>query len=219
MSTVNATNTNPLASLTQQPAARKADETEDRFLTLLVTQLKNQDPLNPLANSEVTTQLAQINTVKGLDKLNETLQALVGQVGVGQSMQAAALVGHRVLVPGDTIALADGQAIAGFQLPEGVDKLTVTIKDGSGLVIHTAELGTHDAGMHMFAWDGIADSGQAAANGTYRFEVNASASGRSVSAERLAMGRVDGVVPGKDGTTLSLGGLPPVSYADVRQIF
>jgi flagellar basal-body rod modification protein FlgD len=220
MTTVNATDTtNPLATLGAQTSARKTDETEDRFLKLLISQLKNQDPLNPLANSEVTTQLAQINTVKGLEKLNDTLQGLVGQVSAGQSLQAAALVGRRVIVAGDALALSGGQAAAGFELAEPVDQLTVTIKDSSGLIIHTAELGSHDAGLHLFAWDGIADSGQAAAEGTYRFEISANKSGRSVTADRLSIGRVDGVLPGTDGTTtLNLGGLAPVSYSQVRQI-
>jgi|SRR5215510_294834 len=219
MAAVNAADAaNPLASLLDKPAARKTDETEDRFLALLVSQLKNQDPLNPLANSEVTSQIAQINTVKGLDTLNQTLQALVSQATAGQSMQAAALVGRHVLVPGDSLALADGQAMAGFELAEGADRISITIKSAAGLVVHTAELDTHDAGLHMFAWDGKTDSGAAAADGSYRFEITASANGKKVTVDPLAVGRVDGVVPGKDGATLNLGGLPPASFAQVREI-
>lgn len=209
----------PLAAALNPTAARKTDEVEDRFLALLVSQLKNQDPLNPLANSEVTTQLAQINTVKGLDTLNATLKSLVGQVTSGQSLQAAALVGRQVLVAGDSLGLAGAQATAGFALPEPVDDVVITVRDVSGLVMHTASLGKQAAGLHTFTWDGITDSGKAAADGQYRFELAATAAGRKVSAEALALGRVDGVVPSQDGPAqLRLGGLAPVSLAQVRQI-
>jgi len=221
MAAVNAAqSTNLLATLTNQSSTRRTDDTEDRFLALLVSQLKNQDPLNPLANSEVTSQLAQINTVKGLDKLNDTLQSLVGEAATGQSLQAASLVGRRVLVPGDALALAGGEATAGFALTDPADDVAITVKDASGLVVHTASLGGQGAGLHLFSWDGITDSGQTAAAGAYRFEVVTTAGGRKTSAEALALGRVDGVVPARDGqaTQVRLGGLAPVSLAQVRQI-
>src|SRR5690606_7689484 len=81
------------------------DSTQDRFLTLLVTQLRNQDPLNPMDNAEVTSQIAQLSTVNGINQLNNTLLALSGQMNVSQSMQAANLIGKAVLVPGDKIRL------------------------------------------------------------------------------------------------------------------
>ena len=199
-------------------AASKSDATEDRFLTLLVSQLKNQDPLNPLDNAQVTTQLAQINTVNGIDKLNQTLQAFVGQVQSAQGLAAASVIGRNVLVPGDALALVDGQAAAGFELDQPVDSLKVAITDASGNVLHTADLGPNDAGLHLFAWDGITDSGAAAVPGTYHFKLTATVAGKSATANPLALGRVDGVVPSKDGVTLTLGGLPPVAYSQVRQI-
>src|SRR5690625_3713520 len=80
-------------------------DTQDRFLTLLVTQLRNQDPLNPMDNAEVTSQIAQLSTVNGINQLDETLLALSGQMDVSQSMQAANLIGKGVLVPGGKVAL------------------------------------------------------------------------------------------------------------------
>ncbi|XOT97391.1 flagellar hook capping FlgD N-terminal domain-containing protein, partial [Alcaligenes pakistanensis] len=78
-------------------------ETEDRFLTMLITQLRNQDPLNPMDNAQVTTQMAQMSTVAGIQQLNTTLMAVAGQMDVSQSMQAANLIGKEVLVPGEKV--------------------------------------------------------------------------------------------------------------------
>jgi flagellar basal-body rod modification protein FlgD len=202
----------------QTPSTAKKDATEDRFLALLVSQLKNQDPLNPLQNSEVTSQLAQINTVKGIEKLNETVTSLLGQMDSGQSLQAAALVGRRVLVPGSALQLAGGEASAGFSLAAKADAVTVTVKDANGAVLHRADLGTQASGLHMFTWDGMTDAGQAAVPGLYSFEITATAGGKATGAEALSVGRVDGVVPGKDGISLNLGGLPSAAFAQVRQI-
>jgi flagellar basal-body rod modification protein FlgD len=207
-----------VAELTKPPAASARDEVEDRFLALLVSQLRNQDPLNPLQNSELTSQLAQINTVRGLERLNETLKALLGQVQTAQPLQAAAVVGRQVLVAGDALTLAGGAARAGFELPHGADALRITVKDASGSAVHVADLGARAAGLHTFEWDGIADSGAAAAPGTYRFELAATVAGKPVPASTLTLGRVDAVLPGKEALLLRVGGQPPVPLSAVKQI-
>ena len=88
----------------------------ERFLKLLVTQMQNQDPLNPLDNAQVTSQLAQINTVNGIEKLNSTVQGLSGQFVQMQALQGASLVGHDVVIAGNQLAIADGVGKAGFEL-------------------------------------------------------------------------------------------------------
>src|SRR4030067_116548 len=118
MMTTVGTTTDAAAALAAQaaPAAagtKATSDAQDRFLTLLVAQLKNQDPLNPMDNAQITTQMAQISTVTGIDKLNETLQALSDSMAMGQSVSATSMIGHGVLVPGSTLNLANGQAIGG----------------------------------------------------------------------------------------------------------
>ena len=88
---------------TKNTAKSAADDVQDRFLKLLVTQMKNQDPLNPLDNAQVTTQLAQISTVNGIEKLNATIEAMASSFTSGQSLQAATMIGKDVLVPGSTL--------------------------------------------------------------------------------------------------------------------
>lgn len=200
-------------------AANPATQGEDRFLKLLVAQLKNQDPLSPLDNAQLTSQMAQISTVSGIDKLNQTLSALSGQMTASQPLGAASLVGRQVMVAGNTLGLASGTASGGFALEQPVDDLTVTISDQAGIVMSRVNLGPHSAGTHAFGWDGKTDGGQQAVDGFYSFSVAAVAAGRPASVAPLSIGRVDGVRPDPGGTTLNLGGYGVVRLADLKQIF
>lgn len=212
----------PLAALAQPARAsaqnKPGEAGEDRFLTMLIAQLKNQDPLNPLDNAQLTSQLAQISTVQGIERLNAALAALVGSVDAGQSLAAAGLVGRQVLVSGDTLELSAAGARGAFSLPQPVERLSVTVSDASGVVVHRVELGAQPAGMHVFDWDGMTDSGARALDGRYRFAVNAQAAGQAVAAETLSLGRVDGVSRGAGGTLLNLGGLGDKPLAEIKRI-
>ena len=187
-------------------------------MTLLVTQMKNQDPLNPLDNAQVTSQLAQLSTVTGIDQLNETLKSLMGSFQSSQSLQAANMIGHGVLVPGSNLNLAAGQALFGIDLAEAADTVQVSIRDASGQLIRKLELGAQDAGMLPSAWDGIAENGAAAANGQYSFEVSATRNGQKIVADTLGFGEVTSVSSGSEGVKLNVTGLGTVNLADIRQI-
>src|SRR5690606_23981470 len=104
-----------------EAAKKKEEDYQGRFLTLLTTQLKHQDPLNPMENAEMTSQLAQMSTVDGIERLNGMVRELLEGRGEDQAMQAAALVGHGVLVEGDGMILTEAGAIGGFETPEGAD--------------------------------------------------------------------------------------------------
>ena len=122
---VNATSQEAFIATTNQPRAAQSNGVEsvqDRFLTLLVTQMRNQDPLNPLENAEVTTQLAQISTVSGIDKLNQAMQGMTQGFLATQSVQAGSLIGRGVLAPGSTLVLEAGQAKAGVSLAGSADR-------------------------------------------------------------------------------------------------
>ena len=93
-----------------------AANTQDRFLKLLVTQMKNQDPLNPMDNAQVTSQMAQLSTVSGIDKVNSTLKALTDSMSAGQALSATGMIGHGALVPGSSLELKNGKAVAGLDL-------------------------------------------------------------------------------------------------------
>jgi flagellar basal-body rod modification protein FlgD len=221
--TMNATDTG--AALAALDAARSAAatkstaDTQDRFLKLLVAQLKNQDPMNPLDNAQLTSQMAQISTVNGIDKLNATLQEMAAGFGATQSLQAAAMIGRSVLVPGSALELKDGKALGGVELPQAVDSLQVSIRDGSGRVLHKVNLGPQPAGVAAFQWDGVTDSGAPAAPGSYSFVLEAVQGGKKVDARALALGQVLSVTQAGDGVTLNVSGSSaPVVLADVKRV-
>lgn len=191
---------------------------QDRFLKLLVAQMKNQDPLNPLDNAQMTSQLAQISTVDGIEKLNRTLQLVLDGSNENQAMQAAALVGRSVLVPGSALALSGGMAVGGVELDEPADRVTVTIKDANGLAVRTLELGSREAGSHSFTWDGKTDSGTQAADGAYTIAVSAQRGENRPGARALELGIVSSVSRSSQGVRLNVGALGAFAMSDVREI-
>lgn len=206
------------ASTSSSTSKSATADMENRFLTLLMTQIKNQDPLNPLDNSQVTTQLAQLNTVNGIEKLNTTLTSLLDGYNEAQAMQAAGIIGKNVMVAGNNLPLSSGQAVAGISLPSAADSVVLTIKDASGNVVQTQNLGARDAGSFYFAWDGKDGSGNALADGKYTFSVAATQGGNKIDATALQVGTVSAVVRGTNGFLLDLGAYGNVAFKDVQQI-
>ncbi len=209
---------NASSSSAGNSSASNAANTQDRFLTLLVTQMKNQDPLNPMDNAQVTSQMAQLSTVSGIDKLNATLQALSSSMTASQSMQAATMIGHGVLTPGNSVNLANGTALGGVELAQSVDKLQIAIKDAQGKTVRTLDLGAMNAGVQGWQWNGLDDAGVAVPSGSYNFEVSAAQGGAAVAASPLTFGIVNGVTQTSSGASLNIGlnGLVPMTQ--VKQI-
>lgn len=206
------------AAATTATGADTTSATQDRFMKLLITQMKNQDPLNPLDNAQVTSQLAQLSTVSGIDKLNATMGTLKDSYQSSQALQATSLIGHGVLVPGSTTNLTDGKAVLGMDLPGAADKVTVTIRDGSGNAIRKIELGPQAAGTLPLGWDGKTDKGVTAANGQYSFDVSATSAGAAIKATTLSYDQVGSVSTNASGTKLNLTGGGSAALADVREI-
>jgi flagellar basal-body rod modification protein FlgD len=216
-----ATNKSGAASDSPAPgAATSAAEIENRFLTLLVSQLRNQDPMNPMDNAQLTTQLAQISTVSGIDKLNTTMASLAASLGASQYLQSSALVGHDVFVGGSQMTLAQGAAQGGFNLSQPADAVDVSIRDASGAVVRIEHLPAQPAGAGGFAWDGNTDAGAAAGNGNYTFEVTATRAGARVAADPLMVGHVTGVFAGAAGGSpqVQLGSLGRFDLSQVVEI-
>ncbi|HJW55279.1 MAG TPA: flagellar hook assembly protein FlgD [Burkholderiaceae bacterium] len=218
--TDNSVSSSLMAAMNPKQATAKSEavEAQDRFMKLLVTQMKNQDPLNPLDNAQMTSQLAQLSTVTGIDKLNTTIESLTSSFQTGQSLQAASMIGHAVMVPGSNITLAEGKALLGLELAEPADNVKVAIRDAAGKVVHTMDLGSREVGAWPLAWDGKTDAGVAAADGQYTFDITATRGGQKISATALAFGEVGSVSAGTQGVKLNVTNVGAVNLADVRQI-
>jgi flagellar basal-body rod modification protein FlgD len=230
MTTVNsAASGTSITDLMSTMNAQKADATDsvqadtDKIMTLLVTQLKNQDPLNPLDNAQVTSQLAQLQTVTGVNKLNETLETLKSSYQSSEAMQATSLIGHGVLVEGNTLNLTGGKSVFGVDLATDADNVQVVVTDPrTGKDVATIELGAAEAGAMPRAWNGSSDSVDAAmlADGKYSFRVVATRGGQPLTdVKALSLDTVASVsTNSKDGVKLNLAGAGAITLADIHQV-
>ena len=151
-------------------AQTDATATQDRFLKLLVAQLNNQDPMNPMDNAQMTTQMTQINTVSGIQQLNETLKGMADQMASSQAMQGTTLIGKDALVEGDALAFDGGTGKGAFTLDGAATSVKVDIIGKNGETLQTLDLGAREAGQHGFEWPaGAIDPNQVA-----KFSVRAS---------------------------------------------
>ena len=196
--------------------------TEDRFLKLLVAQMRNQDPLNPLDNAQVTSQLAQINTVRGIEKLNASMGTLVDRIGAQGALDAAALIGRQVLAEGDTLTIGEGDEAsslaAAFELAGPAEKVSMQVFDEAGALVADMPLGALNAGVHPFEWDGRDADGEALDPGTYYFHVTAANEDGQVNAVPLAPSTVVGVTRSGNGFDLELASGAIVDRDSVRGV-
>jgi len=185
---------------------------EDRFLKLLVAQMQNQDPLNPLDNAQVTSQMAQINTVSGIAKLNSTVSGLNAQLVQMQALQGVTLVGREVSVTGDQLSIGDGIGVGGFELTGAADQVKVEIVNAAGRVVDTLNLGAASSGLHSFEWPaGTVQDGDG-----YRFRVTATAGTSSVLGSTLMRDQVQAVVASGSTLNLELSRSGTVAYDRVK---
>ena len=189
---------------------------QDRFLKLLVTQLKNQDPLSPMDNAQLTSQIAQINTVSGIATLNTSVQGLSSQFLQMQSLQGASLVGKDVIVPGSKLdidtAAATGQG--GFELASAADAVKVEVLSPAGRVLDTLNLGAQSIGVHSFNWP----SGTHGNAGNLTFRVSASSGSTALSSTSLMRDKVKAVSTSGDKLMLELQSAGTVAYSTVKSI-
>lgn len=196
-----------------------AAEIGDRFLKLLVTQLQNQDPTNPMDNAQLTSQLAQLSTVQGITDLKTTVTTLAAQLQASQAVQGASLIGHQVLAQGNVLSLGNAGAAGGVDLASSADKVKVDILDGSGSVVRSLDLGSQPAGLAQFAWDGKDASGNSLAQGTYSFNVAATAAGNAVTSTAYSLGQVQSVAMASSGLNVDVSNLGSMGLDKIKQIF
>ncbi|MBL8341436.1 MAG: flagellar hook assembly protein FlgD, partial [Rubrivivax sp.] len=173
----------------------------------------NQDPLNPLDNAQITSQMAQINTVSGVEKLNDTVAGLNRQFLQMQALQGAALVGRDVTLQGDRLHVEGGGAAGGFELAAPADRVRVEVLNGAGRVVDTVDLGAQSVGRHGFEWKAPAGT----AEGTeFRFRVAAHAGAATVPATTLMRDEVLAVSLAGDALRLDTRWSGTLDYAAVR---
>ncbi len=207
----NSTTTANVSSTPAVPGASDAAGSSDRFLKLLVAQMQNQDPLNPMDNAQVTSQMAQINTVNGIEKLNASVSGLSTQFVQMQALQGAALVGRDVIVPGNRMDIADGAGQGGFELTSPADSVKVEVLNAGGYVVDTLNLGAIGAGRHSFDWDASKST-----DTNLTFRVTAMSGATKLSSTSLMRDRVDAVSTSGDSLMLELERSGQVPYSTIK---
>jgi flagellar basal-body rod modification protein FlgD len=199
---------------TSTAAASSVDNpgSQDRFLKLLVTQLQNQDPLSPMDNAELTSQIAQINTVSGIATLNTSVQGLSSQFLQMQTLQGAALVGKSVIVPGNKLDIANGDGQGGFELTSAADAVSVDVVSPAGQVLDTLNLGAQSSGVHSFDWA----AGSYDNTSKLTFRVTAISGATPLTTTALMRDTVDAVSASGSTMQLELQNAGTVDYSAVR---
>lgn len=191
------------------PSASAASS-QDRFLKLLVSQMKNQDPLNPMDNAQVTSQMAQIQTVSGIEALNTSVKSLTGQFTQMQALQSVSMVGHNVLVPGSRLNIANGLGAGSYTLDATAGAVKLEVLNSAGAVVNTVELGGQSAGRHSFSLpaDTFTDP-------NLSFRITASNGAATVGSSTLAQDKVVAVSSQNGSLKLELQNLGVVDYTSV----
>lgn len=200
------TGTASIAAPTTTPA-----DTQDRFLKLLVSQMKNQDPLNPMDNAQVTSQMAQIQTVSGIETLNSSVKSLTGQFTQMQALQGVSMIGRNVLVPGDHLNIANGNGAGSYELDATAGAVKLEVLNSAGTVVDTVDLGGQSAGRHNFSVpaDQFTDP-------NLTFRITASSGTAKVGSTTLALDKVMAVSGQNGSLQLELQNLGVVDYTNVK---
>lgn len=183
--------------------------TQDDFLKLLIAQLQNQDPLQPMDNQQFAAQLATFNSLGQLISINEKIGGLQSTQAAASQFNAASLIGKEITSNGDGISLQNGTpAKIGFQLGANAAKVVVTIQNSAGEVVRQIDAGAQSAGEKNLLWDGKDAAGRSVASGLYRFQVNAfDLNGKQVPTSGRVQGSVTGVTLDGGEPMLEVGAL------------
>jgi len=197
----------PAATPTAKSSTTGLGSDFQTFLKLLTTQLKNQNPLSPLDTNQFTSQLVSFSQVEQAINANDKLANLVSLQSTNQTISALPLVGHTIQYSDNQEALVNGKATFGYNLPATAASANIVISDASGKVVYQTPAQT-TTGFHSFTWDGTTIGGSKAVDGTYTFNVTATAPDKStIKATLSAYGSVSSVDI-KNGTALlNIGGV------------
>jgi len=201
--------------------ASRDDLGQEDFLTLMITQFKNQDPFEPMDNGEFLGQLAQFSTVNGIESLNDSFAGLSGSVQDNQALQAAGLVGRSVLAVTDVGYLSDGATLkGGIELESSASNVQIDITDETGALVQRLNLGQQPPGLVKFSWDGIGADGNRADTGQYKVSARVVRGANIESAATVIESQIESITLGQfgGGMSLNLSGGQSMPLGQVYQI-
>lgn len=224
MTNINTTNTvDPLAGYRlegNKEAAKKGDLGKNEFLELMIAQLENQNPLEPQDNGAFISQLAEFSALEEMQQISSTVDSFSDKFQSSQALQASAMVGRNVLVPGSESPMSVDGTISGMvDLPSGTSNLSVSILNGSGELVRRIDMGQQFAGSVPFKWDGMNEQGDVMPGDVYTIKAESKTSVGSEQLDTLFASQVNSVSIAQNGAvTLNLAGLGRVPIESVREI-
>jgi flagellar basal-body rod modification protein FlgD len=192
------------------------------FLTLMLAQLKNQDPTSPVDSNTFLSQLAELSEVQGITSLNTSFSALSGSLTSSQALQASSLLGHQALVASPTATVAAGGTVNGaVSVPQTSSDVVLSISNSAGVLVRQIDMGAQAGGMASFSWDGKGSNGSAVPPDTYTLTAQyAGQANGSTAATTYVNGTVQSVSmgAGSTGMTVNVAGVGSVPFSSVQQI-
>ncbi|MGV0951273.1 MAG: flagellar hook assembly protein FlgD [Azonexus sp.] len=212
------------ASTASTATSDKADRTkldQDDFLTLMMTQLKCQDPSKPMDGTAMVSQMAQFSTVSGIETLNKSFAAFSASMTSGQVLQASQMVGRSALVPSTSVTLDPAAGVtATVNLSAMVPDLSLNLYDTKGQLVRSMSIQGQGPGLVDVKWDGLNDAGEALPAGQYRLEATGSINGENQAFETLSLKKIEGVTLDPEGgqPLLEMAGGDSIALDKVREI-
>ena len=201
---------------------QKTSMGQSEFLTLFTTQLKNQDPTDPVKNEAFVAQLAQFSQLEATTAMKTSMESLVGSMSNDRMLGAASLIGKSVSIPDGPVTVTDTTVSQGtINVPTGADGIRVQVFNDQGQLVRTQIMGAQPVGDVTLAWDGTTDAGASAPNGTYRYVATVNRSGKitTPTVNTLATVRSVSSAGTLDGTLLlEVDGGKSISLADVKRV-
>ncbi len=205
----------------KETAPASGELQQEQFLELMLTQLKNQDPLKPMESGDFLGQIAQFGTVSGISELQQSFSSLAASLQSSQALQASTMVGRNVLVESQTLRLEpELEPKIALELPAGATDVRLLIEDVSGQTIRQVAFGAQDQGLVNFEWDGLDNLGQPAAPGSYVIKSEAVIDGVNQAIPTFIQTSVESVTLSRDGQppALNLTDLGTVEFSSIKRV-
>jgi flagellar basal-body rod modification protein FlgD len=211
------------SAATSAPVGRSRDASEmtsGDFIKLMTAQMKNQDPFEPMDNSQMVAQMAQFSSLSSQSEMATTLKSIATKLGAATTSDALGFVGKTVLIEGAAAYPRAGGGFAGaVELGGAASAVHLTIARANGDVVRTVGLGAHAAGTLSYDWDGTDDAGEATGNGPFTVTAHARDGAKTVAARTLVWAPVTSVsMPSGAAPVLTLPGIGQVATTAVRAI-
>ena len=217
LSNLGITRTSTAAATTTTKSSTSLGQSD--FLKLMTAQMQNQDPFNPVDNTQMVAQMAQFSSLAGISEMSSTMKSIAEKLNATSASDAMGYVGKTVLTAGDTAyGRTSGGLAGGIELAAAASNVNVTITDANGGVLKTMSLGSADKGTVNYDWDGKTATGEDAGTGPFKVIVNAQNNGTTVASQNLVWAPVQSVSTTTGAAILTLPGLGEVPVTAVRQI-